>query len=396
MELKWKKIEDVDLNGKKVFVRVDYNVPLTNSHIADATRIERSLPTLDLLIDKGANLILASHLGRPKSKGDSEYSLQPVAEYLTKYANEDIPLIKDYFEDKGAGVKEAIKDHQIVLLENLRYYKEEKAGDDGFARLLSSFADVYVDDAFGTAHRPDASIAGIPKYIPGYPGLLMRYEVENLSKILNVSDADRPFICVLGGAKVADKIPIISNLLTKADVIMVGGGMSFTFLKAQGMDVGASLVDDNKIEECRFLLEKAQKQGVDLVLPMDVIAAQGVSSPEGKNVEVDKIPHNLMGLDIGEETREVFINIIFSARTIFWNGPVGVFEEKPFRKGTEMLAKAISESDAFTVVGGGDSIVLINDLGIADKFSHVSTGGGASLEFISGCALPGITALCGK
>jgi len=396
MELKWKKIEDVDLNGKKVFVRVDYNVPLTNSHIADATRIERSLPTLDLLIDKGANLILASHLGRPKSKGDSEYSLQPVAEYLTKYANEDIPLIKDYFEDKGAGVKEAIKDHQIVLLENLRYYKEEKAGDDGFARLLSSFADVYVDDAFGTAHRPDASIAGIPKYIPGYPGLLMRYEVENLSKILNVSDADRPFICVLGGAKVADKIPIISNLLTKADVIMVGGGMSFTFLKAQGMDVGASLVDDNKIEECRFLLEKAQKQGVDLVLPMDVIAAQGVSSPEGKNVEVDKIPHNLMGLDIGEETREVFINIIFSARTIFWNGPVGVFEEKPFRKGTEMLAKAISESDAFTVVGGGDSIVLINDLGIADKFSHVSTGGGASLEFISGCALPGIIALCGK
>ena len=396
MELKWNRIEDADLNGKKIFVRVDYNVPLTNSHIADATRIERSLPTLDLLLDKGAKLILASHLGRPKSKADTEYSLQPVAEYLTKYANEDILLIKDYFEDKGAGVSKAMKDHQIVLLENLRYYKEEKAGDDGFARMLASLADIYVDDAFGTAHRPDASIAGIPKYIPGYPGLLMRNEVENLAKILNVGDADRPFVCILGGAKVADKIPIINNLLMKADVIMIGGGMSFTFLKAQGMEVGASLVDDNKIEECRYLIEKAQKQGVDLVLPMDVIAAQGVSSPEGKNVEVDKIPHNLMGLDIGEETREVFINIIFSARTIFWNGPLGVFEEKPFRKGTEMIAKAMSESDAFTVVGGGDSVVLINDLGIADKFGHVSTGGGASLEFISGCALPGITALCEK
>jgi len=394
MNEKWAKIEDVDFQGKKIFVRVDYNVPLLNNRITDATRIEKSFPTLDLLLDKGGKLILSSHLGRPKKKDDKEYSLEPVATYLSLYSNEEVPLIKNYFEDKGEGVKKALEDHEIILLENLRFYPEEKGGDDNFAKVLASFADVYVNDAFATSHRPDASIAGIPKHLPAYPGLLMRAEIENLSKILEIANDDRPFICVLGGAKISDKIPIINNLLTKADVIIIGGGMAFTFLKAQGLHVGSSLVDDNKLDECKYLMDKAMKQGVDFVLPMDIVVAQGVSSLDGTNVEIDKIPPHMMGLDIGEETRKVFAEILHGAKTIFWNGPFGVFEEKPFKKGTEAIAIAIAESGAFTVVGGGDSVAVINDLGIADKFGHVSTGGGASLEFISGCTLPGITALC--
>lgn len=393
----WEKIEDISFEGKTVFVRVDYNVPLDNNcRITDATRIERSLPTLDLLINKGAKLILASHLGRPKGGKDSSCSLKPVADYLTHYANEEVPLISDYVEDNGVGVKKALENHRIIILENLRFYDGEKKGDDTFAKLLASFADVYVNDAFGTAHRAHASISGIPKYIPGYPGLLMRSEIENLSRILDIENKDRPFICLLGGAKVVDKIPIINNLLTRADVIMIGGGMAFTFLKAQGLKVGSSLIDENSIDECSYLMEKAQKMGIDFVLPMDVIVAPGVTSPHGENVEVDRIPDGMMGLDIGEETREVFINILQNSHTIFWNGPMGVFEEEPFRMGTEMLARAISGCDAFSVIGGGDSVALINELGLAGEIDHISTGGGASLEFISGAQLPGITALLKK
>ena len=393
----WEKIEDVSFTGKTVFVRVDYNVPLDdNCRITDATRIERSLATLDLLINKGAKLILASHLGRPKGGKDSSCSLKPVADYLTRYANEEVPLISNYVEDNGDGVRKALEKHRIVILENLRFYDGEKKGDDTFAKLLASFADVYVNDAFGTAHRAHASISGIPKYIPGYPGLLMRSEIENLSRILDIENKDRPFICLLGGAKVVDKIPIINNLLTRADVIMVGGGMAFTFLKAQGMKVGSSLIDENSIDECSYLMEKAQKMGIDFVLPMDVIVAPGVTSPHGENVEVDRIPDGMMGLDIGEETREVFINILQNSRTIFWNGPMGVFEEEPFRKGTEMLARAISGCDAFSIIGGGDSVALVNELGLANEIDHISTGGGASLEFISGAQLPGIVALLKK
>lgn len=393
MKIKWKKIEDVDVQDKTVFVRVDYNVPLDNAIIVDTTRIDKSLFTLDLLLDKGAKVILASHLGRPKGIKESRFSLQPVAKYLTRYANEDVPLIEDYIEDSGAAVREALANHRIVLLENLRFYEEEKKGDVEFAKMLASFADIYVNDAFGTSHRAHASIAGIPKYIPGYAGLLLRNEIDNLSRILNIKDIDRPFICVLGGAKVADKIPIISNLLERADVIMIGGGMAFSFLKCQGMNVGSSLVNDNSVDECRYIFDKAQRLGIDFVLPMDVIVAPGVSSQTGENVDVDNIPPGMMGLDIGEETREVFISILHNARTIFWNGPMGVFEEEPFRKGTDMLAKAISACDAFSVIGGGDSVVVVNELGIADDFDHISTGGGASLEFISGVNLPGIVAL---
>jgi phosphoglycerate kinase len=393
----WEKIEDISFTGKTVFVRVDYNVPLDdNCRITDATRIERSLATLDLLINKGAKLILASHLGRPKGGKDPSCSLKPVADYLTRYANEEVPLISDYVEDNGDGVRKALEIHRIVILENLRFYDGEKKGDDTFAKLLASFADVYVNDAFGTAHRAHASISGIPKYIPGYPGLLMRSEIENLSRILDIENKDRPFICLLGGAKVIDKIPIINNLLTRADVIMVGGGMAFTFLKAQGMKVGSSLIDENSIDECSYLMEKAQKMGIDFVLPMDVIVAPGVTSPHGENVEVDRIPDGMMGLDIGEETREVFINILQNSRTIFWNGPMGVFEEEPFRKGTVMLARAISGCDAYSIIGGGDSVALVNELGLANEINHISTGGGASLEFISGAQLPGIVALLKK
>jgi len=393
MKIELKKVEDVDLQDRTVFVRVDYNVPLDNAIIVDTTRIDRSLPTLDLLLDKGAKVILASHLGRPKGIKESRFSLAPVAKYLTRYANEDVPLIENYIEDSGASVREALANHRIVLLENLRFYEEEKKGDAEFAKTLASFADIYVNDAFGTSHRAHASMAGVPKHIPGYAGLLLRHEIDNLSRILNIKDADRPFICVLGGAKVADKIPIISNLLERADIIMIGGGMAFSFLKCQGMNVGSSLVNDNSVDECRYILEKAQRLGIDFVLPMDVVIAPGVSSQTGENVDVDNIPHGMMGLDIGQETREVFISILQNARTIFWNGPMGVFEEEPFRKGTDMLAKAISACDAFSVIGGGDSVVVVNELGIADDFDHISTGGGASLEFISGVNLPGIAAL---
>ena len=396
MKINWKNIEDVDLKGKTVFVRVDYNVPLDEGFIVDATRIDRSLPTLDFLFDKGAKLILASHLGRPKGIKIPDLSLKPVAEYLTRYANEDVPLIKDYIEDSGAGVKEALTKHRIVLLENLRFYEGEKKGDEEFAKMLASFADVYVNDAFGTSHRPHASMSGIPKYIPGYAGLLVKDEIKNLSRVLNITDADRPFICLLGGAKPSNKIPIINNLLGRADVIMIGGGMAFSFLKAQGMDVGSSLFDENSIDVCRYLIDKAQKLGIDFVLPMDVVVAPGVSSHETEIVDVDNIPPGMMGLDIGVETREVFISILQNARTIFWNGPVGVFEEEPFRNGTYMLAKAIAATDAFSVVGGGDSMVVINELGLKDDFDHISTGGGASLEFISGVNLPGIAALIEK
>jgi phosphoglycerate kinase len=395
MSYKWKTIENADVKGKTVFVRVDYNVPLDNSRITDATRIERSLPTLDMLLKGGAKLILASHLGRPKGGGkkEPEFSLAPVAKYLAKHFKYDVPLVGDYVEDNGENAKQIIAGSRIIVLENLRYYDGEKKGDDAFAKLLASLADIYVDDAFGTAHRAHASISGIPKYIPGYPGLLMRNEVENLARVLEISNKDRPFMCLLGGAKVADKIPIINNLLERADVIMVGGGMAFTFLKAQGMDTGKSLVNDENIDECKYLMEKAQKNGVDFVLPMDVVAASGISSPKGQNLEVDKIPSDMMGLDIGTDTVDMFINILQNAKTIFWNGPMGVFEEPAFRSGTEMLAKAIAELDSFSVVGGGDSVALINDLGLADKFGHISTGGGASLEFISGVKLPGIEAL---
>ena len=393
MKINWKNIEDVNLTDKVVFVRVDYNVPLDNGVIIDTTRIDRSLPTLDLLFDKGAKLILASHLGRPKGIKIPDLSLKPVAEYLTRYANEDVPLINDYIEDSGASVKEALSKHRIVLLENLRFYEGERKGDDGFARMLASFADIYVNDAFGTSHRAHASMSGIPKYIPGYAGLLVKDEINNLSRILNISNEDRPFICLLGGAKASNKIPIINNLLGRADVIMIGGGMAFSFLKAQGMEVGSSLFDENSIDVCRYLLDKAQKLGIDFVLPMDVVIAKGVSSQNTENVDVDNIPPGMMGLDIGQETREVFISILQSARTIFWNGPMGVFEEERFRMGTDMLAKAIAATDAFSVVGGGDTMVIINELGLADDFDHISTGGGASLEFISGVNLPGIASL---
>ena len=393
MSKEWKKIEDVDFKGKTVFVRVDYNVPLDESKIVDATRIERSLPTLDLLIDKGAKLILASHMGRPKGEKNPDFTLKPVAEYLTRYANEDVPLICDYVEDSGAGVSAALENHRLIILENLRYYPGEKKGDIEFAKTLASFADIYVNDAFGTCHRAHASMSGIPKYIPGYPGLLLRNEIKNFSRLLDIKEEDRPFICLLGGAKVADKIPIINNLLECADVIMVGGGMAFTFLKAQGMNVGASLVNDYSIEECNYLIDKAMRLGIDLVLPMDVVVAPGVSSTEVQNVEVDKIPLDMMGLDIGEQTQEVYTSILLNSRAIFWNGPMGVFEEEPFKSGTVKVAKAIAESDSFTVVGGGDSVVVINELGLADKFDHISTGGGASLELIGGVNLPGLAAL---
>lgn len=393
MNKKWKKIEDIDLEGKKVFVRVDYNVPLDDEKIVDPTRIERSLPTLDLLIGKGAKLILASHLGRPKGEKNPALTLKPVAEYLTRYANEEVPLISDYIEDSGAGIKAALEKHRLVILENLRYYPGEKKGDIEFAKTLASFADIYVNDAFGTCHRAHASMSGIPKYIPGYPGLLLRNEIENFSRLLNIKDEDRPFICLLGGAKVANKIPIINHLLECADVIMIGGGMAFTFLKAQGMNVGASLVNDYSLDECNYIIDKAMRLGIDLVLPMDVVIAPGVSSSEGMNVEVDNIPSGMMGLDIGEQTQDVYINILQNSRSIFWNGPMGVFEEEPFKDGTVKLAMAIAESDSFTVIGGGDSVVVINELGLADKFDHISTGGGASLELISGMNLPGLAAL---
>ncbi|MEJ5296483.1 MAG: phosphoglycerate kinase [Armatimonadota bacterium] len=390
-----KTIEDVDVAGKRVLCRVDFNVPLKDGVITDDRRIRAAIPTIQYLVDHGAKVILCSHLGRPKGQVVEELRLNPVAARLADLMGRPVTKVDDCVGEDVKKAVAAMKDGDILLLENLRFHKEEEKNDPDFAAELASLADIYVNDAFGAAHRAHASTEGVTKHLPAVSGYLMKKELDYLSKV--ISDPERPFVAILGGAKVADKIPVIQNLLSKVDTLIIGGGMAYTFFKAQGLEIGKSLLDEEGLELARKALEDAKARGVKLLLPTDiVVAAEFNNDSPSRVVPADQIPADMMGLDIGPETRKAFAEEIKSAKTVFWNGPMGVFEMPNFAHGTLAIAEALAASGATTVVGGGDSAAAIEQMGYADKVSHVSTGGGASLEFVEGRELPGVAALLDK
>ncbi|MEG1105752.1 MAG: phosphoglycerate kinase [Eubacterium sp.] len=390
-----KTVKDVDLKNKKVIMRADFNVPLNDKgEITDDTRIQAALPTIKYILDQGASLILMSHLGRPKNEPDPRYSLLPVAKKLSEVLgtavifNDDGEVIGQVTKDAAAGLKTG----QILLLQNTRFRPEEKKNDLGFAKELASLGDVFVDDAFGSCHRAHASTAGIAQYLPAISGFLIQKELDFIGKALEAPE--RPFIAILGGAKVSDKIGVINHLLEKVDALIIGGGMMYTFLKAKGYEIGTSLLEEDKIELAKELIEKAEKSGVKLLLPVDVvIAPEFKADSPATTVAIDVMPSDQMGLDIGEKTQALFTDVIKSAKTVIWNGPMGVFEFPAFAKGTIAVAKAMAESDAITIIGGGDSAAAVKQLGFEAGMSHISTGGGASLEFMEGKVLPGIDVL---
>ena len=384
-------IEDLPIEGKRVFIRVDFNVPLSNGAITDDTRVREALPTVRHAVARGAKVILASHLGRPKGVPNPEFKLEPVGALLAELLNLDVVAADDCVGDGVKKLAQELRDGEILLLENLRFYKEEEANDPAFAEKLAKFADVYVNDAFGTAHRAHASTAGMVKYFKDKGvGFLMRKELKFLKDTL--SRPSRPFVAILGGAKVSDKIGVISSLVTKADVILIGGAMAYTFLKAKGEQVGDSKVEEDSLRVAKEILKQAAERKVDLLLPVDHIVAEKLDAGTGNEV-AGAIPAGLMGLDIGPKTVEEYSRRIKLAKTIFWNGPMGVFEKEPFEKGTMAIAQALTASNAITIVGGGDSAAAINKSGLASKISHISTGGGASLEFVENGTLPGVEVL---
>ncbi len=392
-------MDDIDVRGKRVLVRCDFNVPLKEGKITDDSRIVAALPTIRKLIDKGGRVILCSHLGKPKGQYKPELTLAPVAVRLSELLGRDVRFAADHevVGDNARAAAAAMKDGDVILLENTRFRPEEEKNGEAFSKELAELAEVYVNDAFGTAHRAHCSTAGVTDYIKeNAVGYLMLKEIEYLGN--TVENAAHPFVSVLGGAKVADKLAVISNLLEKCDVLIVGGGMAYTFLKAQGHNVGKSLVDETKIEYCREMLDKAARLNKKLLLPVDTAVAAAFPDPidaptEVKYVDVDSITGDEMGLDIGPKTIELFTAALKGAKTIVWNGPMGVFENPELAKGTYAIAKALSEADAVTVVGGGDSAAAVKKLGFADKMTHVSTGGGASLEYLEGKELPGVAVI---
>lgn len=393
-----KSVDDINVKGKRVLVRCDFNVPLKEGKITDENRLVAALPTIKKLIADGGKVILCSHLGKPKGEPKPELSLAPVAVRLSELLGQEVKFAADP-EVVGPNAKaavEAMKDGEVVLLENTRYRAEETKNGEAFSKDLASLCDVYVDDAFGTAHRAHCSNVGVTQYVDtAVVGYLMQKEIDFLGNA--VDNPVRPFVAILGGAKVADKLNVISNLLEKCDTLIIGGGMAFTFLKAQGKEIGKSLVDDTKLDYCREMVEKAAKLGKKLLLPVDAAVAASFPDPidapiEVQNVSVDAIPADTMGLDIGPETAKLYADTVKSAKTVVWNGPMGVFENPTLAAGTIAVAKALAETDATTIIGGGDSAAAVNQLGFGDKMTHISTGGGASLEFLEGKELPGVAA----
>jgi len=390
-------VQDVAVAGKKVLVRVDFNVPLdAEQHVTDDKRIVAALPTIKYLIENQAKVILCSHLGRPKGKVDPQYSLAPVAKRLAELLpGVSVTFATDVIGESAKAATAAVKEGEIVLLENLRFHKEETDNDPEFAKELASMAELYVSDAFGTVHRAHASTAGVAAYLPAVAGFLIGKELSVMGEALE--NPARPFVAILGGAKVADKIGVITNLLNKCDSLIIGGGMMFTFYKAMGYEIGTSLLDADSIELAKSLMADAEAKGVKLLLPVDtVVADKFAADADHKTVDADKMPEGWMGLDIGEKSIALFAETIKSAKTVIWNGPMGVFEMPAFAKGTAAVAAACAECEGTTIIGGGDSASAVKKLGYADKMTHISTGGGASLEFLEGKTLPGVAALNDK
>ncbi len=394
-----KTINDIEVKGKRVFLRVDFNVPLTKAApftITDDTRITAALPTIEALRKKGARLIIASHLGRPKGTVASEFSLMPIRDRLAELLNTTVEFASDCIGDEATSKANALKDGEVLLLENLRFHQEEEKNDPEFAKALASLAEVYVDDAFGAAHRAHASIEGITHYLPiKAAGLLLQKEIEYLGGA--IINPRRPLVAIIGGSKISGKIDVVNSLLDKADAVLIGGGMMYTFYKAAGLEIGKSLCENDKLDLAKGLIERAEREGKKLVLPVDTVIADAFTNDANyKSVSTAAIPQDWLGMDIGAKTIDLFADYILHAQTIVWNGPMGVFEMPNFAAGTVAIAQALAkatERGATTIVGGGDSVAAIEQHHLADKMSHVSTGGGASLEFLEGKELPGITAL---
>ena len=388
-------IRDADVAGKRVFVRVDFNVPLADGRVTDDSRIRAAIPTILALLQSGASVILASHLGRPDGKVQDGLRLRPVGQRLTELLRRNVPVTGDAL---GVGTEDAVKrlrPGEVLMLENLRFHAEEEKNDPGFAASLASYADIFVNDAFGTAHRAHASTVGIAKLLPAYAGLLMEREIEMLSKLLE--NPERPFAAILGGAKVSDKIRVIDHLLAKVDMLVLGGGMANTFLLAQGKAIGKSLAEPDRVDDARRILAKAADNGVRVVLPVDVIVAKEVTrGTEYKTLQAEKIPASWHIVDLGKASQDLMVEALSDARTVFWNGPLGVFEIPSFAHGTKAVARMLAEradGGATVIVGGGDSVAAVTQQGLANRMTHISTGGGASLEFLEGRELPGVTVL---
>jgi 3-phosphoglycerate kinase len=391
-----KSVKDIDVKDKKVIVRVDFNVPLDeNGNITDDKRIVGALPTVKYLVDNGAKIILVSHLGRPKDGFESKFSMKPAVDRLAQLLGQPVVLASDVIGEDAKAKAAAISPGEVLMLENVRFHKEETKNDKDFAKELSTLAEIYVNDAFGTAHRAHASTAGLADYLPAVCGFLIQKEIDFMGGAL--SEPKRPFVAILGGAKVSDKIGVIENLMDKVDSLIIGGGMAYTFLKAQGYGIGGSICENEKVDLAKNILQKAEEKGIKLLLPVEnVVATEFKNDTERKVVPSSEIPDGWSGMDIGPKSIEIFSEEIRKAKTVIWNGPMGVFEFPNFAIGTKEIAKALAESDAISIIGGGDSAAAVEQLGFADQVTHISTGGGASLEFLEGIELPGIACLQDK